>query len=142
MPVFWLKVRECVTRCSGFFSSSGGAWSGLLGPSAVFLKIDVHFSHGLDVAALGIVGELVAVDLVIAIMVAAIDHDVNIAQVGVAPGFELHRPGSSNGVKSAAGNRLGEGKAVAGLLNVETQRFGNVVQQGLHPGAGYPVRQR
>ena len=87
-----------------------------------------------------VVGEVVAVNLVVAIVVLAVDHDVHVLQLGVAALLELHRLGRLDGVDGAAALGLGKREAVAGLLDVDAELLRNVVQHGLHAGTGDPVR--
>jgi hypothetical protein len=112
----------------------------LLRTLGVSLEVDMHLTHGVDVARLRIVGELVAINLVITVVLAPVHDNMNIPQIGVAAGLKLHRLGSSNGVESAATFRLGKGEPLAGLLNVDAQLCGHIVQRGTNAGAGDPVR--
>src|SRR5271157_766070 len=106
---------------------------------SVALQVNVHFPHSDDVAALWVERELVAVNLVVTIVGAAIHHDVNIVQIGAAAGLELHRLGGSNCVQGVSSFGLGQRKSVTGLLNINTQLLGHAVQGGTQPGAGKPV---
>ena len=113
---------------------------GLLRALGVPLKIDMHFANRGDIAVLRIVGELIAINLVIPVVLVPVHDDVNIAQIGVAAGFELHRLGGPDGVKSAAAFGLGKREPIAGLLDVNAQLRGHVVQHGADAVAGNPVR--
>src|SRR5271157_4613864 len=106
---------------------------------SVALQVNMHFPHSDDIATLRAVGELVAVNLVVTIVGAAIDHDVNVAEIGAAAGLELHRLGGANGVQRAASFGLGQRKSFTGLLNINTQFLGHAVQGGTHPETGKPV---
>ena len=93
----------------------------------------MNFACAGDVAGLRVVAEMLAINLVVAVMLMSIDHDVNIAQVGVPSGLELHRFGGANGVQRAPALRLRERETFAGLLNVDAKFTGNVMQGRFHP---------
>src|SRR5208283_23449 len=99
----------------------------------------MHFPHGVDVAALWVIGKLVAIDLVVTIVSMAVDDDVNVSEIGVAARLELHRLGSSNRVERPARFGFGQRKPLAGLLNVNAQLLGYVVQGRSDPRARNPV---
>ena len=81
-------------------------WSRLVGrgyPAGVGLQVDLHFSSGRDVARLRIVGEVVAINLVEAGGIAAVEDDVDVVQLGMAVELELLDALGANGEGGAAG---------------------------------------
>src|SRR5271165_3956830 len=113
---------------------------GLGGSFRIALQVDVHLTHGADIAAFGVVGEFLAVDLVETIVSLSIDHDVHIFEIGVATFLELNCVGGANGENGPAALGLGESEAFAGLLNVEAQLLRNAVQLRFDPGSDDEVR--
>ncbi len=107
----------------GFLSSSGRRLVWLGWTFGVTLKVDIDLTDALDVAALGVVGELFAIDLVEAVVAFAVHHDMHVLQVGMSALLELHGVGSTNCVNRASALGLGEGEPLAGLLNVDTKLF-------------------
>jgi len=75
---------------------------GLRGTLSVTLQIDVHFANGIDVTALRIVGELLAVDLIETVMRFSVHDDVHVLQIGVSTRLELHGVRSANGENRAS----------------------------------------
>src|SRR5208283_2440650 len=111
-------------------------------PFCVALQINMHFSDRIDVATLRVIGEFVAIYLVVAIMGAAIDYYVHVAQIGAIAGLELHRLGGSNGVQTASAFGLGQRKAIACLLNIDSQFRRHAVQGGNNSKTGKPIGNR
>ena len=67
-------------------------WSGLIGTGEarwVRYQIDLHIAFGSDVAGFLVIGKIVAVDLVEARGIPAVEHDADVVQLGVAVELEL-----------------------------------------------------
>ncbi len=139
MPVFWLNVSELRHQVQRILQLVGRRLVGLRGPSALPCRSMCTSPTALMSPVCWIVGEMVAIDLVVAVVVLAVDHDVHVLQIGVAALLELHRLGRPDGVDGAAALGLGKRETVAGLLDVDAELLRNVVQDGSNAGTGDPV---
>jgi hypothetical protein len=63
---------------NGILQLVGRRLVGLCRAFSIPLQVDVHFADAVDVSGLGVVSELVAVDLVKAVVRLAIDNDVDV----------------------------------------------------------------
>ncbi len=67
-----------------------GSLIGLTRPLGIALQVDVDFADRFDVASGLVIGEVVAINLVVAVVILAVDHDVHVLQFGVPALLELH----------------------------------------------------
>ncbi len=96
-------------------------WRGLIGTGKagrVGDKVDLDIPLGRDVSGLLVVGKVIAIDLVEAGGVAAIEHDADVVQFGVAVELELFEIAGLDGKERPLSVGFGKLKAASGLLDV------------------------
>ena len=79
-------------------------------------QIDLYVAFGGDVAGFLVVGKIVAVNLVEARGIAAVEHDADVVQFGVSVKFELFHVACLDGEQRALSIGLGKLKPVGRLL--------------------------
>src|ERR1035437_8788884 len=102
---------------------------GLRGAAGVAFEIDVDFAARNHRARLRIVFEGGAVNLVKAIRLPSVNHNVDVTKFGSAAILVLNRIGSSNGKQRATALRLRERKPLRALLNVNSELCGQLLQE-------------
>jgi hypothetical protein len=83
-------------------------------------KIDLHVAFGGDVARLLVEGKIVAIDLIEARGVAAIEQDADVVQLGVAVKLEFFDVAGLDGKERALAVGFGKLKAAGRLLDVQS----------------------
>jgi len=90
----------------------------------IALQVHVDGANTDHIARLGVVFELLAVDLIETVGLFAENHDGHVMQQRPAAGLELHRAGGSHSKQRAPALRLGKSKALSGLLDGDPQGSG------------------
>ena len=139
-PLFWLKTRSRGLEVDGILEFLG---SSLVGPGQagrIGLQIDLHLAVSGDVARFLVIGEVVAVDLVEAGGIAAVENDADVVQFGAAIQLELLETAGLDGEQSSLAVGLGELKSVGGLLDVDSDLVGNFLEDVAEALAGVEIR--
>src|ERR1700685_1148731 len=92
------------------------------------LQIDLDFTVSRDVARFLVVGEVVAINLVEAGGIAAVENNADVVQFGATVDLELLEAASLDGEQSSLAVGLGELKARRGLLDVDANLVGKLLQ--------------
>ena len=91
-------------------------------------EIDLHVAFGGDVAGFLIVGKIVAVDLVEAGGIAAVENDADVVQLGVAIELKFLEIAGLDREEGALAIGLGKLEAAGGLLDVIADLAGDLLQ--------------
>src|SRR5260370_28924709 len=102
----------------------------------VGLEIDLHVAAGRDVAGLLVVVKVVAINLVEAGGIAAVENNTHVVQFGATVQFELLEVTGLDGKQRALAVGFGELKAVRGLLDINPNLVGNFLQPIDQPQTG------
>src|SRR5437588_8980571 len=94
----------------------------------VGLEIDLHVAAGRDVAGWLVVVEVVAINLIEAGGIFAVEDDTHVVQFGASVQFELLEVTGLDGEQGPLAVRLGELKAGRGLLDVDANLVGDFFQ--------------
>ena len=128
-PRFLVEGQAAGLYVDGILQLPGRTLIGLGRAAGIALEIDVDFTARHHRARLRIVFEVGAVNLVEAIRLPAVNHDVDVPKLGPAAIRVLHRIGRANGKQRAPGLRLGERKALRALLDVNPELLRQLLQE-------------
>ena len=91
-------------------------------------QIDLHLALGDDLAGLLVESEIIAVNLIEARGIAAVQHNADVVQLGVAVQFELFDVAGLDGEEGALAIGLGILITVGRLLNVDSHLAWNLLE--------------
>src|SRR6266851_1388242 len=108
----------------------------------VGLEIDLNIAAGRDVAGLLVVVEVVAVNLVEAGGIAAVENNTHVVQFGPAIQLELLKVAGFDGEQGPLAVGFGELKAIRVLLDINPNFVGNFLQYIAQAHARIEIRPR
>ena len=147
------RVRSSVARISvenqiaGFqvnriFQRLGYGLIGTGQPAGICHQVNLHIALGRDVAAARVVGEIVAVDLVVAGRIAAVENDVDVVQLGAVAHNKAFEAAGLDGEKCASTVGLGVLKSAGRLLDFVPDLVGNFLEHVTRPRTRIEIHPR
>ena len=119
-------------------------WSLVGAQCTLWISFEVNLDLALagDVAGLRIVFEALSVNLIEAAGILSIQCDGDIVQLGTSALLELDGSAGLHLEDGVSLGGTGDGEALGGLLNVDANFAGNLLERVLHPMAGVEVSSR
>ena len=111
-------------------------------PLGIRFQVNQHRALRAHIARCGIVLKMVPGNPVEAAGILAVDNNLDVMQLRSSATFELNRLRSANRKQGAAFCGLRDGKALGGLLNVQADFRGNVVDDLVHTPARVEIHSR